>query len=454
MPSDPPSPVPPALAPLDPGLPPVTPPSGRVIARLFLVPALLVGAVVGVLLLLTWLFGQAHTPEWFLKKLDDPNPEVRWRAASDLAQVLLRKDELASDVPFAFQLSDRLERARERSASAEKAFAEHSAGLSARELAPELAKIEPERNYILFLTACLGNLVIPVGAPQLADMAAPQLAGPGANKNQPQPAEMALEPEARRERQRRALWALATLGENLKRFDTKLSDEARDGVERQLESAVESGNHRELAKKVLNHLRRRRQGQPDAMGVSQALVACAGDEDPSVRYHAAFAMTFWAGGPAEEAGMEKALVQLANDDGRGVDELEERLKANPNSEAVQSRIRPKGFHVRPQAALALARRGSPQAPLDLLAELLDEKRLREIFVLENLKTRTRAPDEGLVALTIGDTLKALVQLRQKRPGDPRLPERFGPLVEELARHPNPAIRAEAERARAALKGGE
>src|SRR5947209_18261178 len=97
--------------PADPGLPPVTPPSGTMILRLFLVPALIVVGLVGLFLIgpkiANWAgqlvgrsWGEARSGEAFLRDLDDANPEVRWRAASDLAQVLLRNDQLAADVGF------------------------------------------------------------------------------------------------------------------------------------------------------------------------------------------------------------------------------------------------------------------------------------------------------------------------------------------------------------------
>jgi hypothetical protein len=430
----------------DPGLPPVVPPTGKMMLRLFLVPGLIVAGLVGLFLIgptlsnyLARLLGRSpadtRSAAQFLRDLDNPNPEVRWRAASDLAQVLPRKDELASDVDFGFQLADRLQKAREMSAPGERAFAERFASMGPKERGPELARIEPERNYVMFLTACLGNMIIPVGAPQLGEMARES---------------KGMEPQALIERRCRALWALATLGENLKRFDTKLSEEARDAVEEQLKSASSSGSHKALAQKVLNHLRLRRQGKPDAMGLTPVLVSCADDPDPEVRYHAAFAMTFWMGNPAEEAQLESALVKLAHDDGRGEEEFDERLKANPNSKVLRSRTKRKGFHVQPKAAIALARRGSSRAPLSLLEVMLDEDELSRIFVVQNQKTREEKPEEALVALTISDTLKALVQLRTKRPGDSRLVKRFGPLADKLAEHSNPAIRAEAEKLQAAL----
>ena len=83
-----------------PGLPPVVAPSGRFIAQLFLVPGLIVAAAVVVLLAFSWLAGGRRSPEAFLRDLDSTNPDIRWRTASDLAQVLRRDPELASNADF------------------------------------------------------------------------------------------------------------------------------------------------------------------------------------------------------------------------------------------------------------------------------------------------------------------------------------------------------------------
>src|SRR5262249_4739711 len=91
-------------------LPPVKPPSGKFIAQLFLVPMLIVIGILGLFFTMRSLFGLGgpHTAEQFLHNLDQTNADVRWRAAQDLAQVLLRDDKLASDPKFALDLADRL----------------------------------------------------------------------------------------------------------------------------------------------------------------------------------------------------------------------------------------------------------------------------------------------------------------------------------------------------------
>src|SRR5438128_11680673 len=93
------------------GLPPVRPPSGRHVAQLFLVPGLIVGGAVAILLGFSWLAGGSRTPDQFLKNIDSANADIRWRAASDLAQVLKRDETLASDPAFALRLAERLQKA-------------------------------------------------------------------------------------------------------------------------------------------------------------------------------------------------------------------------------------------------------------------------------------------------------------------------------------------------------
>src|SRR5712671_5220379 len=85
------------------GLPPVTPPSGRFIVQLFLVPGLIVAVAVVILMGFRYLVGGSRSTEHYLRDLDNPNADIRWRGAHDLAQVLKRPESLAlaSDPKFA-----------------------------------------------------------------------------------------------------------------------------------------------------------------------------------------------------------------------------------------------------------------------------------------------------------------------------------------------------------------
>src|SRR5262249_13193454 len=181
--------------------------------------------------------GDSRTAEQFLRDLDSSNPEVRWRAASDLAQVLLRNDELAANVDFGLDLAERLQQALDDSASAEKEAAQADAKKGKR--ARELKQLEYDRKYIVFLGACLGSLRVPVGVPLLKQLALQ---------------EGGMAPEELAQRRRLAVFALANLGENLHRFDG-LSASVRAGVEDKLEDAVRAGRRPAWTKPALEHLR-------------------------------------------------------------------------------------------------------------------------------------------------------------------------------------------------------
>src|SRR5438067_5516979 len=125
----------------DPGLPPVQPPSVQVVLRLFLVPALIIAGLVGLFLagpaLYQWvgtLFGRPSGAgaERYVRDLESANPDVRWRAALDLAQALPepRNVRLASDARLALRVAGQLEQALRDSADAEKAFASRAPNMT------------------------------------------------------------------------------------------------------------------------------------------------------------------------------------------------------------------------------------------------------------------------------------------------------------------------------------
>src|SRR5438874_1421950 len=105
------------------GLPPVVPPSGKHIVQMFLVPGFVVAFIILLVAGAYWLFGGPRSPKYYLDKLDDPNEEVRWRTAADLAQVLPRDKDLAADADFALQIAARLDDAVRANEEAEKRLA-------------------------------------------------------------------------------------------------------------------------------------------------------------------------------------------------------------------------------------------------------------------------------------------------------------------------------------------
>ena len=75
-----------AVADLD--LPPVEAPSGRFIAQLFLIPALIVGGIIGLFLLFSWSGSQTQDWQTLIVSLGRDNAHRRGRAFHDLAQLL------------------------------------------------------------------------------------------------------------------------------------------------------------------------------------------------------------------------------------------------------------------------------------------------------------------------------------------------------------------------------
>jgi hypothetical protein len=425
----------------DPGLPTVTPPSGGMFFRLFGVPALIVGGVVLVLIVAMPLVGKAGkfflgrtwgtaSPEQFLHDLDNPNKEVRWRAANDLAQVLLRDDNLASDSAFALQLEQRLRRTLDTSAPFEKVHADQFAKLSPDEKNRELKKLEADRDYVLLLAQCLSRFMVPVGAPVLEKMALQ---------------ESGLDPRALNARRRQALWALANLGENVKRFD-QLSPEQQESATAGLEAALESGEGAGSAKVALDYLTRRQQGRPSALGVDRVVEQCADADDPSLRELAAFVANFWSGDAAENARMEKVLVRLCDDPGKGEEELA-KLEDENQQEETRKLVKKPGFRVQINAAIALARQGWKVRP-GLLQTMLDEDELRSIFVVQSKKGGAERPDEAAVVETTLNALKAVAELHRKDPQ--RDLSALQPNLDKLAHNPNPAVQTEAGRVVLAL----
>ncbi len=417
--------------PARPGLPPVEPPSGRFIVRLFLIPGLIVGLIVCFLLLFNWAFGGPRSPEAFLRKLDDANPEVRWRAAADLAQVLKRDDHLAGDAGFALDLADRADRAREAAAAGERALADRIASLKPDELRAEVSRLEPERNYLQYLCACLGNFRVPAGVNVLRRLAEE---------------DGGLEPAALANRRRQAVWSLADLGQNLRRFDESPQPDQEvvlAGVDRLADQPGRSRAAAELGRQ----LRDRRAGKPGALGVDKTLEKCARADDPFLRELTALALNFWSGSDAENARIEQTLRKLAYDDGRG----EDRLEAEPGrpDEEPRSVVKSPGLRVRLNAAAALARRGSPKAPLDQLGEMLDGARLRELCVVRR-PDGVEQPDEGFVLQTQLAALQAVAELHRKLPALDLAKVR--PSVDKLADDPNAALRTQARKTREALGG--
>jgi hypothetical protein len=297
------------------GLPPVTPPSGRFIIQLFLVPGLIVTVAVLIYLGASHLVGSSYTPESFLKDLDSSNPDIRWRGAHSLAQILERPESvaLASDTKFALDLAERLDKAvedlervelntRQEIDQAEKAAAQKKQTLSEEDVKAFWRRLRSQRDHVSFLIGCVSHFTVPVGAPALCEIAVKET-GP--------------EIVGLTDRRRKAVLALSNLGDSFKRRylgidpqekDVVLTPERKDSVIAALKQELGSGGKRaEWAKQTLVHL----EGKQPAGFVDGALAKCAGGDDPFLRELVALALNFWDGD------VEPILIRLANDDGRG-----------------------------------------------------------------------------------------------------------------------------------------
>jgi hypothetical protein len=274
-----------------PGLPPVQAPTGKFIVQLFLVPLLIVTVLLLLYLGLNWLVGSEAVPDKLVERLESPNAEVRWRAADELAQRLKRDDRLASNPQLALRLTGLLRKAADD-------LEQTSRGSSAAGGSAVRKDLLEKRKDVEFLGPCVGALLIPTGIPVLTDLA---VNGKGGDAKT-----VTL-------LRRQAVWSLANLGENVRRF-RKLPLEQAEAVRQQLQAAsAGSGGPAAWARAAYECLE-----DPSAKtGVVPALAECARADDPYLRTLVALALTFWEGDGEEKALAEKTLVTLSYDDGHG-----------------------------------------------------------------------------------------------------------------------------------------
>ncbi len=395
-----------------PGLPPVVPPTGGFLAQLFVVPALLVAGIVLFAVGLSWWAGLFRTHENFMESLDDPNADVRWVAAHDLAEHLLRDETLAADPKFALELAERLRRALDESAPAEAILAAHSPRPTGPDLEAERKSRETERMFIQYLMGCLSSVRVPVGVSLLREVA----------ENQD-----IADAEILAQQRQVAVFALARLGEKLKGFDD-FSEERKQAVLAALEEeSPGSGQRATWARQARTMLEGRRDGQPRLLGLEATFERCAADANADLRKMTALACNFWEGSAEENARLDLVLANLARDDGRTADGSSDPVRA---------------LEVRYNAAVALARRGSDQVRLDLLGEMLDEGRLRASFLVRPEGGGPAQPDESAVRVTVVNALKAVAELHRRRPE--RDLSELVPAVRRLTQSPTQALRGEAD----------
>jgi hypothetical protein len=414
-----------AEAPRDPsrGLPVVVPPSGKFIAQLFLVPFLIVTLVVCFLITINWLVGGARSPKDFLEKIDNTNPEVRWRGAEELAQYLQREEALAANPTFALELCDRLQSAVKELASGEKELADFKRQQpDAASLDRKIKAFQQTENYVLYLSSCVASSIIPVGAPLLGEMAGTA---------------DGFDAQATAQRRRWAMWNLAKLGDNATRF-AKLPPEEQDAALAALaEQANKPSSYRSAwAEKAKNYLKGPQAHSLVALGIEKDFVQAASDPDAFLRQLTALALSFWQATPKEDERIEDVLLRLTHDDGHGED-----VGKTPDDTSREKVItKTPGLKTRFNAVLALAHRGSSKTNLGMMEQMLDEAFLRENFLVER-PGGVQAPDESTISQIIDAALKALGQLHQHQP---KLDlSRFKPALDTLAKNGNIAIRTEA-----------
>jgi hypothetical protein len=285
------------------GLPPVTPPSGKFIAQLFLVPGLMVLVAVFMVLALRYLFGGGDQPADFLKKLDSDNADIRWRGASDLAQVLNRPEAmyLRSDPAFALELAQRLRTGFNDLLEEEKRVQARTATASAADKKAAWGKpLNAKRDYVNFLAAALGDFVVPVGVPLLSEIVL--------RADSPDPRSIL--------RRRQALGALAGLGDNRQAFH-KLPPDQQAAIVDVLTAETGSKNPQRAvwARNGLYHLDKKHLAAGSTEGivlVDQTLAEAALDQDQNLRELVGLAFNFWDGPRAEAT-----LQRLARDRGHG-----------------------------------------------------------------------------------------------------------------------------------------
>jgi hypothetical protein len=375
------------------GLPTVAPPSGKFIVQLFLVPGLIVTFAMVLVWGFGWLVGGSYTAEQFLKGLRDPNPEVRWRRASDLSQVLPGDKTLAANPTFGLALAALLQEALVNNEQDEQAWARRLNYDNKQTPSRPDKALDDERRFILFLIPCLGRLTFPIGVPLLEEIALKD--------------DVKGDPDNVKLRRQQAVLALATLPENLKYLDKISEQEAKTIFETLENEATNSPQGRgKWAEVALDYIQSRRVGKLECLGVDKTLAECANpknpiSKDPMLREKVAFALNFWQGNQQENQRMEETLLLLSHDDGHGAESAE---------------VRERGLRIRYKATEALARRGSEKIKnrLAILREMLDEDKQRENFRTE-LQGGREVPDENLVYSTVRGALRGITELHHRQP---------------------------------------
>jgi len=288
----------------DQGLPPVQPPSGRFIAQLFVIPGLIIFVVVILFIASTFLVRHEREPAHFLNQLDSDNADIRWRGASDLAQILKRPEPATlrwkADPKFALDLAERLDLAFRRLLEEEKTVGGQIAASTDKDKLLLWRKLRDDRDHVYYLTGAVGEFHAPVGAPVLCAIL----------KHDGSP-----DVKGNLLRRHKAMWALINMGENLKGF-ANIPTEQRQNLLAVLkeEASANAGARAGWARTALFYLDKTALasgGMQGVVKVDETLVATADADDRFLRALTAMSFNFWDGENAEAT-----LLKLANDTGR------------------------------------------------------------------------------------------------------------------------------------------
>jgi hypothetical protein len=288
----------------DQGLPPVRPPSGRFIGQLFVIPGLIIAVVVLLFIGSTFLVKHEREPAHFLNQLDSDNADIRWRGASDLAQILKRPEPATlrwkADPKFALELAQRLDLAFQRLLEDEKTTGSQIAASTDKDKRLLWRKLRNDRDHVYYLIGALGEFHAPVGAPVLCAILKHD-ASPDVNGNTL--------------RRRKAMWALINMGENVKGF-AKMPTQQRQNLLAGLkeEASASAGVRAGWARTALFYLDKTAlptDGMQGVVKVDETLVVTAKADDRFLRELTAYSFNFWDGENAEAT-----LLKLATDTGR------------------------------------------------------------------------------------------------------------------------------------------
>ena len=288
----------------NPGLPPVLPPSGRFITQLFLVPGVIILTVVLIVLGISYYGKRLRDPSFFLQQLDSDNADIRWRGASDLAQILKRPESgtlrWKADPKFALDLAERLDREFKDLVEQEKKIAAQVESSIDKDKHLQWRKLRQQRDRVSFLGAALGEFHFAVGVPVLSAIVKHD-ASADLNGNTQQ--------------RRMALWALMNLGENLKGYAKIPTEQQQSVVAALKEEAAGSSARSDWARTGLYYLDKAAVPSDKSAGVvrvDETLAIAADADDRFLRQLTAMAFNFWDGEHAEAT-----LLKLAHDQGRG-----------------------------------------------------------------------------------------------------------------------------------------